>query len=1434
MKKRTLLACLPGILFPFGCGGAVTDEIVPEARRAPLGAAVFWQNIVEAEADGNLLRRPNGAGWNAGASSTQSIVAGDGFVELSTGETDRDKMAGLSHGDDHQSFGDIDDAFYLRGDGAFDIYEQGYSQGTFGTYQPGDALRVEVHDGVVRYRKNGLVLHTSTTPPTYPLVLDTSLANAGATITQAQIETCTPGDTSCIPDVWWRNVRYATADGNALTRDPHIGASWSSGASSVQSISDGDGFVEFSTDETHLDKMAGLSHGDDHQSFGDIDYAFYLRSDGALDIYEQGYSQGTFGTYQVGDAFRVEVQDGVVRYRKNGIVLHTSTTPPTHPLVLDTSLANGAGTITAAQIVSCASGDTNCIPDVWWKNVRYATADGNTLTRDPHIGVSWSTGASSVQSISDGNGFVEFSTAETHLDKMAGLSHGDDHQGFGDIDYAFHLRSDGYLDIYEQGWHQGTFGSYRAGDIFRVEVEDDVVRYRKNGLVLHTSTTPPAYPLVLDTSLANGAGTITDARVVSCAALDTTCIPAVWWKNVRYAATNGTTLTRNPHVGTSWSAGASSVKDIDEGDGYVQFSTKEANLDKMAGLGHGDAHQGFGDIEYALHLRSDGFLDIYEQGWHQGTFGAYKAGDVFRIEVHDEQVRYRKNGRVLHTSLTPPTYPLVLDTSLANGSGSVTRARVVRCAPGDTLCMPAVWWKNVRYATAGGRSLTRDPHVGTSWSAGASSVQEIGPEGGAVEFSTKETNLDKMAGLSEGDTDQGYVDIDYAFHLRSDGYLDIYERGWQQGTFGTYQAGDVFRVDVQNDEVRYLHNGALLRTSPTPPTYPLVLDTSLANGAGTITNARLGDGDEPTPESTCTALLDLPACNAAGCAWYSCDESCHSQDADPELVCPGGGACNDDGTGWTPPSGATTKPAGFVLVPPWADGGEHLVLNGYGRHCHKNKDHYSLDFDMDTGTAVFAAAPGTVMKAGYAGKLGCTFKSYGNYVLIDHHNGYQTLYAHLNTIAVEENDPVDVTTRIGTSGDSGGFDCTGTCASSCQETSTPTCECDPTPQDTPHLHFTLYQGATLPSTGNPVDPMPFLSCTKNGGQAPCSDIDPWDDKLQKDRAPVALVEDRAANTLHLFARGESSKMWHCELTRNGATLLCNGWTDIGGVLTTGPEAVWDSVAGGPRAFVRGIDGQICDASRPSPGSAFHWTCASNSDMRGRPKPFFNAAAQRTDVFFRASNDGLYTIARSAQGYGSITQLAGTLSSEPTVSGWGIPQVFFVDGSHRLNTLAPNATGAWPAAATYVGDSGVVVDSPAALVQVHAAPDSSQAHVFARDGDNDAMISAAYFFTTPPSQASWSNHARILTATPALGLNVDGRLSVLVRDTSNRIREHVEGQFGDPMGTTVATSTPVVSRVGDGRLVVFIWSGTELYYAVQTDAGSTVWSPWTKLALPAGF
>ena len=77
--------------------------------------------------------------------------------------------------------------------------------------------------------------------------------------------------------------------------------------------------------------------------------------------------------------------------------------------------------------------------------------------------------------------------------------------------------------------------------------------------------------------------------------------------------------------------------------------------------------------------------------------------------------------------------------------------------------------------------------------------------------------------------------------------------------------------------------------------------------------------------------------------------------------------------------------------------------------------HTGIDIDGfgNDGKPVVAAAGGTVITAS-TGSSG-----YGNYVTIDHGNGYQTVYAHLATLSVSYGQSVSAGQEIGTLGSTG-------------------------------------------------------------------------------------------------------------------------------------------------------------------------------------------------------------------------------------------------------------------------------------------------------------------------------------------------------------------------------------------------------------------------------
>jgi hypothetical protein len=131
---------------------------------------------------GNNLTKTAVTGWNAGAVSTKSLSAGDGYVAFTASETTTLRMLGLSNGNYDTSYADIDFAIYLAA-GQVQIYEKGASRGSFGSLATGDSFQVSVQSGVVKYSRNGAVFYTSTMAPTYPLLVDTALYSQGATLT---------------------------------------------------------------------------------------------------------------------------------------------------------------------------------------------------------------------------------------------------------------------------------------------------------------------------------------------------------------------------------------------------------------------------------------------------------------------------------------------------------------------------------------------------------------------------------------------------------------------------------------------------------------------------------------------------------------------------------------------------------------------------------------------------------------------------------------------------------------------------------------------------------------------------------------------------------------------------------------------------------------------------------------------------------------------------------------------------------------------------------------------------------------------------------------------------------------------------------------------------------------------------------------------------
>ena len=89
------------------------------------------------------------------------------------------------------------------------------------------------------------------------------------------------------------------------------------------------------------------------------------------------------------------------------------------------------------------------------------------------------------------------------------------------------------------------------------------------------------------------------------------------------------------------------------------------------------------------------------------------------------------------------------------------------------------------------------------------------------------------------------------------------------------------------------------------------------------------------------------------------------------------------------------------------------ITDIFGYRPRRRRMHYGLDIKVERGDTIRAAFDGKVRYVSYQRR------GYGYYVVIRHPNGLETLYAHLTSRLVEENEVVKAGTPIGLGGNTG-------------------------------------------------------------------------------------------------------------------------------------------------------------------------------------------------------------------------------------------------------------------------------------------------------------------------------------------------------------------------------------------------------------------------------
>lgn len=166
----------------------------------------------------------------------------------------------------------------------------------------------------------------------------------------------TPEGDSCL--INWTNLTNASIfQGNRRVRKISGSPGYNSGGLSQNFLGkNDDGWIQMEALRTDKRVLFGLTLNNMIADEFSIRFGIEIRGNGIALVREGGYVEHVIGNYNVGDIFRIEKENGVIKYYHNDIVVFTSNRDTNRKLYADVSLFNLNATLFKAySSFSCSS-----------------------------------------------------------------------------------------------------------------------------------------------------------------------------------------------------------------------------------------------------------------------------------------------------------------------------------------------------------------------------------------------------------------------------------------------------------------------------------------------------------------------------------------------------------------------------------------------------------------------------------------------------------------------------------------------------------------------------------------------------------------------------------------------------------------------------------------------------------------------------------------------------------------------------------------------------------------------------------------------------------------------------------------------------------------------------------------------------------------------
>lgn len=690
MRLFFLLIFLSPVLLPTSLLAQCEFTISPVESEGCMRseAEAVYTDLVNAEVDGNTVKRLNGNwNWNSGAFTTAGIYD-KGYVQTTINQTNKSRIFGLSHANNanNNAISTMEYGIVFQFYGLAEIRESGSYKAYLGQYSLGDIFKIALEDGAVNYYKNGTLLYTSEAAPTLPLKVDLAFQHAGAKLSDIRIVNTTgttlqaktdQGEASVTNYNWYRNSILLTETASEITLDTYSENDIIS-CSAIPVLGDCAGYeIESNRLRLSSDDSAVPDNGLVIENIADEQGCYLAREDvlWKANIPENieidgndvtkvaGYTTSNGGFYSsnvVHNNGYLEFQKGETNSRKmvglsnsdNGS--NESTIQYAFYMTWGGSLRiyeNGSwqgqfGSAGADDILRIAVED-NVVK--YYRNEELLYVSDQT----PNLPL-----------IADGT--IQSSGASIEDARIANPSEGifvvnSELPGNADLTWTLNGQSLGEtgttLSVGALSENDEIACSYISTQVGcgEYEVESNIITILANQAI--------ADQLLYIEGISEQAGEgLAEEEVV--------------WNPQSLANVSNIENTLTKIQGyNQYNAGASSLNTV-KNNGYLTYTVSQSNKTKAIGLSHTDPNYNYSSTDYAILLRGNGNFTIRESGgWIMGNQN-YAVGDNFRIAVESNVVNYYKNEALIYSSTVNPTLPLHVDVSLKSEGSRIENARV--------------------------------------------------------------------------------------------------------------------------------------------------------------------------------------------------------------------------------------------------------------------------------------------------------------------------------------------------------------------------------------------------------------------------------------------------------------------------------------------------------------------------------------------------------------------------------------------------------------------------------------------------------------------------------------------------------------------------------------------------------------------------------------